>query len=301
VSLLVVGSLAYDTVETPFGKAEDVFGGAAAYFTTCASYFGPVQLVGVAGKDFRDADRALLEKRGVDLGGLEVRDGRTFRWKVRYDAAGKVEKTLATELNVLAGWRPQVPAAYRDARFVFLANSAPSMQLEALAQLPTDAFVVCDTMDLWIGTERENLLHVLRRSDMAVLNDEEARELAGERSLIRAGRKLLDLGPSIVMVKKGEHGAFLWSRGFFFATPAYPVDEVVDPTGAGDAFAGGVLGYLADAGIADEEHLKRAMIYGNVLASYAVESFSLDRLREVDRKAIDRRYQEFLRFTAHPT
>jgi sugar/nucleoside kinase (ribokinase family) len=296
----VVGSPAYDTIETPSGRAEDVLGGAATYFSCAASFFGPVRLVGPVGNDFRDEDRALLRDRAVDLEGLEQRPGDTFRWSVRYGEDLKAT-TLDTRLNVFGNYLPEIPAAYRDSRFAFLANAAPSVQLRALEQLPSEAFTVMDSMDLWIEKEREDLGRVLRRVDMVIVNDEEARAITGEKSLIKAGRELLNFGPSFVMVKKGEHGAFLWSRGFFFAAPAYPVDTVVDPTGAGDAFAGGVMGYLANAGIADEQHLRRAMIYGLVLASFCVEAFSLEGLEGIDRGDVDARYQEFLRFTAHPS
>jgi len=299
VTLLAVGSPAYDTIETPSGRAEDVLGGAATYFAYAASFFGPVRLVGPVGTDFRDADRALLTDRDVDLAGLTTKPGETFRWSVRYGKDLKAT-TLETHLNVFDGYLPEIPKTFRDSRFVFLANSAPAMQLRALEQLASESFTVMDSMDLWIEEQRTDLERVLRRVDMVILNDEEARAITGQSSLIKAGRELLNFGPSFVMVKKGEHGTFLWSRGFFFAAPAYPVDTVVDPTGAGDSFAGGVMGYLARAGIADEQHLRRAVIYGSVLASFCVEEFSLEGLKRISRAEVDARYQEFLRFTAHP-
>ena len=299
MTLLVVGSPAYDTIETPSGRAEDVLGGAATYFSCAASFFAPVRLVGPIGSDFRDEDRAFLRERGVDLEGLELRPGETFRWSVRYGEDWKAT-TLDTRLNVFDGYLPEIPKAFQDSRFAFLANAEPSVQMRALEQLSSDTFTVMDSMDLWIDEQREEVERVLRRVDMVIVNHEEARAITGEKSLIKAGRELLNFGPSFVMVKKGEHGAFLWSRGFFFAAPAYPVDTVVDPTGAGDAFAGGVMGYLANAGNADEQHLRRAMIYGSVLASFCVEDFSIDGLKGIERADVDARYQEFLRFTAHP-
>jgi sugar/nucleoside kinase (ribokinase family) len=300
MSLLVVGTLAYDTVETPSGRVEDVLGGAATYFSCAAAFFGPVRLVSVVGEDFRPEDRKLLESRGVVLDGLTVARGKSFRWAGRYVGDMNVAETLDTQLNVLDGYRPRVPPQFRDSRFVFLANSPPALQASVLDQVDDGAFVVMDTMNLWIENAWDDLLALLRRVDMIILNDQEARAIAGDHSLIRAGRKLLDKGPKSVLVKKGEHGSFLWSRDLFYAIPAYPVEHVVDPTGAGDSFAGAVMGYLAQAASTTPEHLKRAMIYGSVVASFNVEDFSLRRFRQIRRADIDARYREFLGFTAHP-
>jgi len=300
VSLLVVGSLAYDTVETPSGRAEEVLGGAATYFAYAASFFGPVRLVGVVGDDFRPQDRALLADRGIDLRGLTVAPGRTFRWRGRYEGDLNVARTLDTQLNVLERYRPAVPAPFRDSRFVFLANSPPAIQESVIEQVAPGALVAMDTMNLWIDGARAELARLLPRVGAILLNDQEARMLSGEPTLVRAGRAILRLGPKVVVVKKGEHGAFLFSEDFFYALPAYPLEEVTDPTGAGDTFAGGVMGYLAQAGRADAAHWKRAMLYGSVVASFTVEEFSLGRLRRISREDVDARYRELLSFTAHP-
>jgi sugar/nucleoside kinase (ribokinase family) len=299
VSLLVVGALAYDTVESPSGKVEEVLGGAATYFAVAASFFGPVRLVGVVGEDFKPEHRTLLEEHGIALDGLECRPGRTFRWAGRYTGDLNVAETLATHLNVLDGYEPRVPDAFRDSRFVFLANAPPATQAHVLDQVPK-AFSVLDTMNYWIQETWDDLHEVLGRVDLLVCNDAEARALAEDHSLIRAGRKLLDKGPRYVVVKKGEHGAFLWSRDVFHAIPAYPLEHVVDPTGAGDSFAGGLVGCLAANGTVDPRALRRAMIYGSVVASFTVEDFSLRGLRAARRGDIDERYREFLSFTAHP-
>jgi sugar/nucleoside kinase (ribokinase family) len=299
MSLLVVGTLAFDTVETPAGRVEEVLGGAATYFAYAASFFSPVRLVAAAGEDFRDEDRRMLASRGIDLAGVTVRKGRTFRWAGRYAGDMNVAETLDTQLNVLDGYSPKLPPAFRDSPFVFLANSPPALQGAVLDQVKGNPFRVMDTMNLWIETARKELLEVLRRVDAIILNDQEARLLSGEPTLIRAGRAILALGPRIVIVKKGEHGAFLFSREFSYALPAYPVENVVDPTGAGDSFAGGVLGWLAHAGRADEPNLRRAMAYGSVVASFNVEDFSLRRFRQIGREEIEARLREFIRFTSH--
>jgi sugar/nucleoside kinase (ribokinase family) len=300
VSLLVVGTLAYDTIETPSGRADDVLGGAATYCAIAASFFVPVRLVGVVGEDFRPEDRELLAGHHVLLDGLEQLPGKSFRWSGSYVGDLNVAETLDTQLNVLEGWKPVVPEAFRSSRFVFLANSPPELQARVLDQVDDGAFKVMDTMNLWIEQTWEDLHALLPRVDMLICNDKEALALGEDHSLIRAARKLLRKGPSIVIVKKGEHGAFLWSREFFYALPAYPLEHVVDPTGAGDTFAGGVMGSLASAGRVSEPDLRRAVIHGSVLASFNVEDFSLNRLRQITRSDIDARYREFLHFTAHP-
>ncbi len=300
MSLLVVGTLAYDTIETPAGKADDVLGGAATYFSVAASYFGSVRLVGVIGNDFLAEDRALLEERGIDLGGLTIGDGPSFRWSGSYLDDLNVAETKATHLNVLDGYMPTVPDKFRDSNVVFLANSPPALQSHVLDQVSDNAFAVMDTMNLWIETARDDLLALLQRVNMLFCNDLEALAISGEDSLIAAGRKLLEMGPDTVLLKKGEHGAFLFHREFFYAIPAYPIERVVDPTGAGDSFAGGVVGYLASVGEITESQMRRAMLYGSVIASFNVEDFSLGRLRSLAREEIDARYNEMLRFTAHP-
>ncbi len=300
MSLLAVGTLAYDSVETPSGRADEVLGGAATYFCYAASFFGPVRLMSIVGEDFRASDRELLAGRDVDLAGVEVVPGKSFRWAGRYEGDMNVAETLDTQLNVFEDYEPTVPEAFRDSSFLFLANSPPSMQAHVLDQMRKGTFTAMDTMNLWIDTAAEDLSGVLQRVDLLIINDHEARMLAERPTLIASGRAILELGPQAVIVKKGEHGAFLFSREWFYAIPAFPVETIVDPTGAGDSFAGGVMGYLAQAGEVNEENMKRAMLYGSIVASFNVQDFSLRRFQSIDRGAIETRFQEFLRFTAHP-
>ncbi|MFQ5843602.1 MAG: PfkB family carbohydrate kinase [Planctomycetota bacterium] len=300
MALLVVGTVAYDSVETPAGRAEEVLGGAATYFSYAASFFCPVRLMGVVGEDFRDEDRSVLEERSIDLRGLLGAPGRTFRWSGRYEGDCNVAETVQTQLNVWEHYDPQIPEPFRDSRFLFLANQPPAVQAKVVDQAAPGAFIVMDTMDFWIRNTVDDLRAVLRRVDGVTINDTEARMLTGEPTLIRAGRAILDLGPRLVVLKKGEHGSFLFSPELFFALPAYPVADLRDPTGAGDTFAGGLMGFLAHAGEIDEPNLKRAMVYGTVLSSCNVEGFSLEGLRRTTRERIEVRYRELLRFTAVP-
>jgi len=299
MSLLVIGTLAYDTIETVHERRENVLGGSATHFAVAASHFtaggraGP-RLVAVVGRDFDDEHVAALRARGVDTEGLEVADGRTFRWSGRYEADWNTRHTLHTELNVFEHFDPKLPESYRDSDYVFLANAAPQVQLRALEQVDGPAFSVADTMNLWIEIAREPLEELLRRVDAIVLNDEEARMLTGERNLIRAAAGVLGMGPRYVILKKGEHGAFLMGSDVHFALPAYPVEEVVDPTGAGDSFAGGFMGYLAQAGGHGPASLRKAMVYGTVTASFCVQGFGIEPLCRPDRGALDGRYDELL-------
>jgi sugar/nucleoside kinase (ribokinase family) len=293
--VLIVGSVAIDSVRTPLGEADDALGGAAVYSSVAASFFAPVNLVGVVGTDFPPAHLEFLRSRGVNLEGLQVLEGETFRWKGYYDYDVNQAHTLATHLNVFEAFRPQLPASYRDAQYVFLANIDPELQLEVLRQVRRPRLTFCDTMNFWIEGKRERLLEVLRRVDVAFMNDAEARELCGTFSLVRAGRQLLEMGPRAVIVKKGEHGAVLFTRESHFSAPSYPLEEVRDPTGAGDTFAGGFIGYLAAQDDLSEAALRRAVIHGSVLASFNVEDFSLGRLRTLTRGEIQERYQEFQR------
>lgn len=297
MSLIVVGTVAYDGIETPFAAHEDVLGGSAMYFSLAASAFGPVRLVSVVGRDFRAADLDLHRRRGVDTQGLEVAEGSTFRWRGRYAADWNTRTTLETQLNVLATFDPKVPAAYQGSRYVFLANAAPEVQMKALAQVKKPRLVMADTMNLWIEIALPALKELLRQVHGVVLNDEEARMLTGEKNLIRAARAVLGLGPRFVVLKKGEHGAFLVGKDAHFALPAYPVEEVVDPTGAGDCFAGGFMGYLAAADNLEGPTLRRAMLYGTVTASYCVEGFGIERLAKAGRGAIEGRYNELASMT----
>ncbi|QDU85010.1 putative sugar kinase YdjH [Planctomycetes bacterium Pla163] len=292
MSLLVIGTLAFDSVETPYDKRDDALGGSATFFAMSARYFSGVRLVGVVGDDFPQSQLADFRQVGIDTEGVEVADGKSFRWAGRYEADWNTRHTLSTDLNVLEHFDPKIPASYRDTEFVFLANTAPAIQAKALDQLPEAKFVVADTMNLWIDIARDDLLALLPRIDGLVLNDEEARMLTGETHLLTAAKKVLELGPKFCVLKKGEHGAFLISNTTRFALPAYPVDRVVDPTGAGDSFAGGFMGYLAAAQNTHPQTLRRAMVYGTVTASHCVESFSIDALAEVGRSQIESRFNE---------
>ncbi|MBI1381379.1 MAG: sugar kinase [Planctomycetaceae bacterium] len=292
MTVVAVGTLAFDSIETPYDRREDALGGSATYFAYAASFFTPVQLVGVVGKDFGAGHLADLQKRGVDTAGVEVADGKSFRWSGRYEADWNTRHTLDTQLNVFEHFDPKVPGDYRTSPYVFLANAAPDIQMKALAQCTGARFTMADTMNLWIDIARDGLLELLRKVDGVVLNDEEARLLTGERHLLRAARKVLELGPRFVVLKKGEHGAFLIGRDVHFALPAYPVDEVIDPTGAGDSFAGGFLGYLASVRNTDPRTLRRAMLYGTVTASYCVEGFSVERIGAIDRSKVESRFNE---------
>jgi sugar/nucleoside kinase (ribokinase family) len=293
MSLLVVGTLAYDTIETVAGRREEILGGSATHFSMAASIFGATRLVGVVGGDFRGEDLELLGARGVDTSGVERADGRTFRWAGRYEADWNTRHTLDTQLNVLAGFDPKL-GAYRDSGFLFLANAIPAVQARALDQIDAPLFTMLDTMNLWIADRaaRTDLEKLLRRVDAVVVNDEEARMLTGERNLIRAARAVLGLGPRYVLLKKGEHGAFLMGEDVHFSLPAYPVENVVDPTGAGDSFAGGFMGSLNEHGKVDPGALRKAMLYGTVTASFCVEAFGVEGLAGRSRADLDERFDE---------
>jgi sugar/nucleoside kinase (ribokinase family) len=298
--LLVVGSIALDTVETPTDRRENVLGGSAVFFSYAASYFAPVRLAGAVGEDWPAEFTRLLQSRAIDTSAVHtVAGGKTFRWTGKYAPNMNDRETLEVHLNVLASYQPQLSDECRRAKFVFLGNAAPANQLRVLDQLIGPTLTVADTMDLWISTQRDELLELLRRVDGLVLNDAEARLLTDDENLIRAGRRVLDLGPRFVVIKKGEHGALFFSHYETYVLPAYPTPQVVDPTGAGDAFAGGMMGYLAERDNFDPTTLKQAMAYGIVVASFAVEDFSLDRLRTIERAEVDRRmemYRKMLSF-----
>jgi sugar/nucleoside kinase (ribokinase family) len=295
--IAVVGSVAFDTIETPIGRAEEVLGGSATHFAVAASYFAPVHLVAVVGEDFPEAERDYLASRNIDLSGLEVRPGRTFRWTGRYHEDMNVRDTLDLQLNVFADFRPSLSEDTRRAPIVFLANIDPRLQDSVLEQFDDPTLVACDTMNHWIDSARVPLEALLPRVDLLVLNDEEARQLSGEQNISRAARRILDLGPRSVLVKRGEYGAILFSPESVFAVPAFPLEEVFDPTGAGDTFAGGLVGYLAATGERSEGGLRRAIVYGSVLASYVVEDFGGQRLRTLTHDDIDRRYRQFIALT----
>ena len=292
--LLVVGSVALDSVETPFGKVHDVLGGSATYFSYAASFFTQVRLVATVGEDFPEAHRRILQDRGVDLSGLTTSKGRTFRWMGQYSYDLNEAKTLDTQLNVFAEFRPSLGDGLRRAPFVFLANIDPELQLDVLRQMQDrPRLVALDTMNFWIQGKQEALRRVLTEVDVVTINDAEARQLASEPNLIRAARALAAIGPRTVVVKRGEHGALLMADGAFFFVPAYPLESVYDPTGAGDTFAGGFMGYLAAQERTDAAALRRALVYGSVMASFTVEDFSLRRLTRLGPADIAERYAAF--------
>jgi len=293
LQLVIVGSVGLDTIETPTAKHAELLGGSASYACAAASFFAPTGMVGVVGSDFGKAYLDIYRGFGFDLAGLQVREGRTFRWSGVYEDNMDNRRTLSTELNVFAEFQPELPENYRQAPFLFLANIAPALQLSVLKQIRKPRFVVADTMDLWINVALADLKKVIRRVDLLTLNESEARHLTGERMLIKAARKLLGWGPQYILIKKGEHGAVLFSKRGTFLMPAYPLEEVNDPTGAGDTFAGGFIGQLAAGGKVTEEALRRAMLVGTVMASFNVEAFSLDRLRQLTRREFTRRIGAF--------
>jgi sugar/nucleoside kinase (ribokinase family) len=294
MSLLVTGTIGIDTVETPHGKAVDVLGGSAAYFSFAASLLSPVRLVGAVGDDFPPSFRELFAGRPIDTAGLETRSGsRTFRWAGRYAGDMSSAQTLRTDLNVVAEAPPDIPEPFRDSRFVFLANTHPALQRQFAAQLKSPALVVCDTMNLWIETARDELLKTFRAVDGVIFNDGEARLLTGQTGLLDAGRAVLDLGPKLVVIKKGEHGAVALTRDDMIVMPAYPTDRVKDPTGAGDSFAGGMMGYLASVGRSDAAALKAAMARGACAASITIEAFSLEAIRAATPADLHQRLNRF--------
>ncbi len=294
MSVLVVGSIALDTVKTPVEEHSDLLGGSASYAAAAASFFSPVRLVGVVGNDFPDSEFKFWKSRKIDSEGVERVNGKTFRWSGEYSWDLNTRETRSVALNVFENFQPKLPGAYRKTDFVLLANIAPSLQSHVLDQMEKPRFVVADTMDLWIETTRADLDALLPRVDLLILNDSEAREMTKETSLIKAGRKIRKFGPRYVAIKKGEHGALLFGEDEFFSCGAYPLEDIHDPTGAGDTFAGGMAGYLA--GTVKKVHfndLRKAMIYGSVLASFCVEAFSLDRLRKLTMDEIKQRYETF--------
>jgi len=293
MSLAVIGTLAYDSVETAHDSRENALGGSAMYCAVAAAPYSKPRLVGVVGGDFKGEHIALLRDRGICMNGLEVVDeGKTFRWGGRYEPDWNTRHTTYTDLNVLENFDPKLPDAYRDSKFVFLANAHPAVQLKALEQVEAPEFSVADTMNLWIDIARPDLDALMHKVDGLILNDEEARMLTGENNLIRAAQRVLELGPKVVILKKGEHGAFIMGEGLHFSLPAYPVVEVVDPTGAGDCFAGGFMGYIARVGDASAETLKLAMLHGTVAASFCVQGFSVEEIANRGREDYDERFKD---------
>ena len=294
MSLIVTGSIGIDTVETPRERAVSVLGGSSSYFAAAASFFGPVRIVGAVGEDFPDVFYKTLEHFNLDLRGVEKRVGsQTFRWRGKYHQNMNHRETLDVQLNVLDEAIPPVPEEFGDSRYVFLANTHPASQLAMLNQFPHRVVAVADTMDLWIQTERATLTELLGRIDGLVLNNDEAEQLSGEVNLMRAAEKIVEMGPRFVVVKKGEHGALIEQGGAKIVLPAYPARDVTDPTGAGDSFAGGMMGYLAATDDLALPSLRQAMAYGTILASFAIESVSLDRLKQLSRTEIESRHTSF--------
>jgi sugar/nucleoside kinase (ribokinase family) len=300
MSLLVVGSVAIDSIQTPTHVRENILGGSATYFSYSASFFAPVRLVGVVGEDFPPEHVALLTGRNIDTSGLHViPGGKTFFWKGKYLPNMNDRETLEVQLNVFGDFKPQLPEAFRQSEFVFLANGSPITQLSVLDQVSAPKLVVADTMDLWIREQHSDLMRLLKRIDGLVMNDSEAKLLTGDENLVAAGLKVLKMGPRFVVIKKGEHGAMFFSEHETYVLPAYPTERVIDPTGAGDSFAGGMMGYLAAQGNFEPRSLKETMAYGILVASYTVEDFSLDRLQQIDRRDLDQRlvqYRKMLSF-----
>ena len=290
--ILVVGSLAYDDVRTPYDSRSEVLGGAASYFSLAACLYAPVRLMGVVGDDFRASDLERLRAKGIDLAGVEHAKGKSFRWLGRYDHDLATAETLNTDLGVFGDWEPTVPPAFVDSEFVFLANILPEIQSRMLEQVRSPKAVALDTMNYWIERRRAALADVMTRVDIVTVNEAEARQFCATHNVVKAARQILALGPRAVIIKRAEYGALLLTADRIFWTPAYPLDEVRDPTGAGDAFAGGVLGHLARAGKVDDRTLCRAVLHGTVCASFAVEEFSVDGIERADLEGVERRVHE---------
>ncbi|MDX1578879.1 MAG: PfkB family carbohydrate kinase [Gemmatimonadota bacterium] len=296
-TILVVGSVALDEISTPFGHEEEIIGGAAVHFSAAASLFAPVQLVGVVGDEYPMEELDFLKARGVDLGGLERREGPSFRWGGAYHYDMNTRDTTHTELGVFAEFQPTLPDAFRSARWIFLGNIDPALQLQVLDQVDAPELVACDTMNYWIEGTQDALLDVISRIDMITLNDEEARQLSGDPNLTRAGRWIQERGPRHVVIKKGEHGAVLFSDEHIFFAPGYPLEDVVDPTGAGDAFAGGIFGHLARSGGIGPDVLRRAIVYGCALGSFACEAFGPVRMVDLTAMEVEDRVRRFRQLT----
>ena len=297
MSILVVGSVALDSVETPFGKEDNILGGSATYFSTSASFFTDVNLVAVVGDDFPQEHVDFLGSRDIDLRGLARVSGKTFRWKGKYGYDLNEAQTLETGLNVFADFKPRIPDEYAATDYLFLANIDPELQMEVLNQVARPRIVACDTMNFWISSKQEALKKVLERVDILIINEGEARQLSGEANLVKAARKVLSLGAKTLIIKRGEYGVLMFNGSSIFAVPAYPLEEVFDPTGAGDTFAGGFMGYLANTGDISEDGIRQAIIFGSVMASFNVEDFSLNRLKRLDYREIEERYRAFKAMT----
>ena len=297
MSVLVVGSMAFDSIETPHGRADRVLGGSAAYFALAAAFFAPVRIVGVVGRDFPEEHLTALSRNGVDLAGSQRAEGKTFFWHGRYHEDLNVRDTLEVQLNVLQDFVPHMPAGYEDTEYAFLGNMHPEAQLEVMSRLKRPRLVALDTMDHWIQENPAELRKVLERVETVVINDSEARMLSGHHNIVRAARAILKMGPRVALVKRGEYGVFQFSDDATFVVPAYPLEDVLDPTGAGDSFAGAFMGCLASGEAVGERALRRAIVYGNVTASFTVEDFGPRRLMALEREEIEERYRRFVELT----
>ena len=293
MSVLVVGSVAFDSVKTPFGQVEEVLGGSGTYFSTSASFFTDVKMVAVVGEDFPAEHFDFLRSRKIDLEGLKTAQGRTFRWKGSYDYDLNEAHTLETHLNVFESFQPDLPPGYRDAEYVFLANIDPELQLEVLNQVKSPKLVACDTMNFWIGGKRDALLKTLRHVDILLINEGETRQLAEEPNLVKAARLILAMGPKTLVVKRGEYGVIMFTEHSIFSAPAYPLESVFDPTGAGDTFAGGFMGYLVATRNLSESNMRQAIVFGSAMASFVVEDFSLGRMKKLEYGEIEERFRKF--------
>ncbi len=298
MSILVVGSVALDSVETPFGKVENALGGSATYFSISAGYFAPVNLVAVVGEDFPDKYYPVFKKHGIDIRGLEVVRGSTFRWKGKYGYDLSNPETIYTHLNVFEAFSPKIPPEYKRSDAVFLANINPELQMHVLDQVENPRLTACDTMNYWIENKKSALLKLLKKIDIFLLNEGEARRLVDESNLLKCGRAIIGMGPKKVIIKKGENGVLLFSRNSVFSAPAYPLETINDPTGAGDTFAGGLMGYLRKSGrLTSDTEIRRGIVYGTVLASYTVEDFSVRRLSGITYADVQKRYNDYRRLT----
>ena len=298
MSLLVVGSVALDSIKTPSGERRNVLGGSATYLSLAASYFSPVNLVSVVGSDFPDSHLEFLRERNIDLKGLIIKeDSKTFRWQGYYEGALNEAHTIKTEVNVLADFKPEIPQEYQDPDYLFLANINPDIQSEVLRQLKKAKFTVCDTMNYWITQKPESIKKVLTKVDAFMLNETELRQFSGEFNLLKAAKKVMGFGPSIVVVKRGDSGATMFMGNSIFSLPAYPLETIIDPTGAGDSFGGGFIGYICRQDSTEERILRKAMVYGSAIASFDVGGFGTERLKDLKFEEVEKRYQEFKKLT----
>lgn len=297
MSILVVGSVALDSIETPFGKKEEILGGSATFFSIAASFFDKVNIIATVGEDFPKKYLRLLKDRSIGTGGIAIKRGKTFRWEGRYEYDMNVAHTLATHLNVFQDFAPEIPQNLRNSRILFLANIDPDLQDRVLKQMHRPKLIACDSMNHWITNKKKSLEKFLHKVDIFLLNDAEARQFSGEANLMKAAKAITSKGPKSVVIKKGEHGVIYYSRKGHFVAPAYPLEEVYDPTGAGDTFAGGVIGYLSKAGSLNDNAIRKSMIMGSILASFAVEDFSVNRLLNIRMADINKRYSEFKKLT----